>query len=81
MYFNVWDRSTAQWSISMTCPTLSTWYTFASIGLATNTSTIYLDFQGDNVDATWRVSALQIHLFDTMSQAQAFLAGGAYAAS
>ena len=81
MYFNVWNRSTAQWSISMTCPTLSTWYTFASIGLATNTSTIYLDFQGNNVDATWRVSALQIHLFNTMSQAQAFLAGGAYAAS
>ena len=81
MYFNVWDRSTAQWSTGMTCSTLNTWYTFASIGLATNTSTIYLDFQGNNVDATWRVSALQIHLFNTMSQAQAFLAGSAYAAS
>jgi hypothetical protein len=81
LVFNVWNRSTAQWAIDMICPTLNTWYTFASIGLATNTATISLDFQGNDVDATWRVSALQIHLFDTMSQAQAFLAAGAYAAS
>ena len=81
MSFYVGNRGSAQFSNRMICPTLNKWYSFAAIGKATNAGSIYLDFWGENVDATWRVSAFQIHQFDTFYEAQAFLQSGAYAAS
>ena len=57
--------------------------TFAAIGYSAGGQELYLDFYGDTTtgDCTWRVSAYQIHRFDTCEQAQAFLCSGAFAES
>lgn len=77
----VWDRDTAQLVALMTAPALNKWYTFAAIGYSAGSQTLYLDFSGSNENCTWRVSAYQIHRFDTLEQAQSFLSSGAFAES
>lgn len=79
--FNWWNRSTQQAAKSMRCATLNDWYSFAAIAQAAGGESIYFDFQGTGVDATWRVAAIQIHYFDTLLQAQNFLASGVFAES
>ena len=81
VHFRVWNRSTAQFSTGLACPTLGRWYSFAAIGKATNTNAIFLDCRGANVDATWRLSAFQIHQFDSFTEAKAFLQSGVFAES
>ena len=75
----VWDRSLNQFAGPMLPST--EWQTFASIGYANGAFSQLLDFSGTGVDATWRVSAYQIHRFNTYAQAQAFLASGVFAES
>lgn len=77
--FYVWDRSNTQFSVFMSAPTLNKWYSFASIGQSTGASSLYLDVSGDGGICTWRLSAYQLHRFDTFNEAQAFLASGVYA--
>ena len=77
--FNVWDRGTAQLAVNIRVPTVGKWYTFAGIGYSPGSQTMYLDFQGLNQTATWRMSAWQCLRFDTQEQAQAYLASFAYA--
>jgi hypothetical protein len=78
---NVWDRDTAQFSIQMGVPTLNNWYTFAALGYSAGGQVLYLDFSGRDQTCTWRISAYQIHRFNTMQQAQTFLASGVFAES
>lgn len=77
--FNVWDRSTAQLATGISLPTIGDWYTVAGMGYSPGGQTMYLDFQGVNQTATWRVSAWQVLRFDTQEQAQAYLISRAYA--
>ena len=79
----IWNRDTAQFVIDMQAPAPNKWYTFAAIGYSAGGQTLYLDFYGGATteDCTWRVSAYQIHRFDTREQAQAFLCSGAFAES
>lgn len=79
----VWDRSNAQLAISMAAPELNKWYTMAAIGYAAGGQTLFLDFGGGAVTetCTWRVSAYQIHYFQTIEQAQSFLISGAFTES
>ena len=81
LLFYVWDRGSNQFSISMEVPDLNNWYSFAAIGYSSGAGNLFLDFGGDGVAATWRVSAFQIHRFDTFAKAQAFLNSGTYATS
>jgi hypothetical protein len=72
--FWVWDRSSAQLA-GFECNTVGKWYTFAALSYSPGGQTLYLDFNGDT---TWRVSAYQVHRFDTREQAQDFIASRAY---
>ena len=81
MSFYVWDRSSTQFSTFVTTGSSDQWYSFAAIGYSSGVNSLFLDFGGNNVTATWRVSAFQIHRFDTFAQAQAFLNSGTYATS
>lgn len=74
----VWDRSTAQLA-GFECNTIGKWYTFAALSYSPGGQTLLLDFGGLGGDATWRVSAYQLHRFDTREQAQDFIASRAYA--
>lgn len=74
----IWDRSTAQFIGYVGAPKINTWYTYAGYGYSPDNQTLYLDFRGDNTDCTWRVSAYQMHRFDTMEEAQSFLVSGAF---
>jgi hypothetical protein len=79
---HVWDRSTAQFAVNMSIPALNTWYTLAAIGYSSGSQSLFpLDFQGQGVTATWRVSAYQMHRFDTREQAADFLASCVYVES
>jgi len=77
--FYIWDRSTAVLASVISCPTLNKWYSFAAIGYSAGAQTLYLDTQGSGTDCTWRLSAYQIHRFDSYEEAQSFLANGVYA--
>ena len=77
--FYVWNRAANQFSIFMPVPTLNKWYSFASIGQSTGASSLFLDVTGDGGNCTWRLSAYQIHRFDSFNEAQTFLASGVYA--
>jgi len=79
--FYVWDRSTAQLAIAGTCNTVGHWETFAAIGYSAGGQTLYLDFSGNGGDVTWRISAYQIHRFDTRQDAQAFILSSVFAES
>jgi hypothetical protein len=80
---SIWDRSTSQFISYFQAPALNKWYTVAGIGYSPGGQTLYLDFTGGAVTetCTWRVSAYQIHRFDTHEQAQSFLQSGAFAES
>lgn len=79
----IWNRSSNQFVTAMQAPALNKWYTFAAIGYSAGGQSLYLDFYGSGTteDCTWRISAYQIHRFDTLEQAQSFLASGAFAES
>jgi hypothetical protein len=77
----IWDRSAAQFAISIEAPSLNKWYTFAAIGYSAGGQSLQLDFKGSNEDCTWRTSAYQILRFDTLEQAQSFLDSGVFAES
>jgi hypothetical protein len=80
--FDIWNQSTKQMARTLICPTVGDWYSFAGIGYSDAASgTLFLDAIGAGVTATWRLSAWQIHKFNTLAQAQAFLNSYAYAAS
>lgn len=80
--FSIWNRGTKQMATSFTCPSVGNWYSFAGIGYSDAASgQLYLDANGTGVNATWRLSAWQMHKFNTLAQAQAFLNSYAYAAS
>jgi hypothetical protein len=80
--FNIWNRGTKQMARNFTCPSVGDWYSFAGIGYSDAASgQLYLDATGTGVNATWRLSAWQMHKFNTLAQAQAFLNSYAYAAS
>ena len=79
--FRVWNSSTTQFMASFKVPALNRWYTVASIGYFSGAVTQYLGITGSNADCTWRLSAWQVHRFDTETEAQSFLMSGAYAES
>lgn len=79
--FKVWNSSTTQFMASFQVPELDRWYTVASIGYFSGASTQYLAVTGNDTDCTWKLSAWQVHRFDTEIEAQSFLMSGAYAAS
>ena len=79
---HVWDRGSAQLTTSMAIPDLNKWYTLAAMGYSSGSQFLYpLDFQGQGVTATWRVSAYQMHRFNTREQAADFLASCVYVES
>ena len=76
------DLNLAQFAISMTVPDLNTWRTLTAIGYSPGGQLLYpLIFQGTGVTSTWRVSAYQLHKFDTRQEAANFLASGVYVES
>jgi hypothetical protein len=77
----VWDRSTAQLAQQIRAPSVGKWYTAAAIGHSDGSQTLYLDFSGNDGDVTWRVSAYQIHRFDTQQEAFMFLQSNVFAES
>lgn len=77
----VWDRSTVQLAIAITNTVVGRWETFAAIGYSGGGETLYLDFSGKGGDVTWRISAYQIHRFDTLQDAQDFIASNVFAES
>lgn len=77
----VWDRSTAQLAQQIRAPSVGKWYTAAAIGHSDGGQTLYLDFSGLDGDVTWRVSAYQIHRFDTEMEAWNFIHSNVYAES
>lgn len=79
--FNVWDRSTAQFTLQMECETQNKWYSFAALAYSAGSQTLYLDTRGDGTLCTWRLSAYQIHRFNSRDEAVSFLASGAYTES
>ena len=79
--FYWWDRNTVQMAIQMQCPTVGRWYSFAAIAYSPGGQSMYLDIGGTGGDATWRMSAMQMHRFDTLEQAQSFLMSGVFAES
>lgn len=78
---HVWDRSTVQLATGIMAPSTGKWYTASAIGYSTGGQTLYLDFSGMNGDVTWRVSAYQIHRFDTEMDAWNFIQSNVYAES
>jgi hypothetical protein len=79
--FYVWDRGTSQFTIQMTCETQNKWYSFAAIAYSAGSQNLYLDVGGSNATCTWRLSAYQIHRFNSRDEAASFLASGAYTES
>lgn len=79
-----WNASTIQFANGFTPPALNRWYTFAGIGYSPGGQTIYLGFNGSNGVTgelcTWRKSAVQMMRFDTLEEAQSFLASRVFAA-
>ena len=76
----LWDRSVKQFVVGAEIPSLDRWYTLAAVGYSDGTAgTIFVDFQGDGGNCTWRVSAFQAMRFDTYAQANMYLESGAYA--
>jgi hypothetical protein len=77
----IWDRNTAQFALMDIPSTLNKWYTLAAMAYSPGSQTLYVDFTGTNTTATWRISAYQMHKFDTRQQAANFLASGIYTES
>lgn len=81
--FSLWDRSTQQAFLYATTPDhAGGWYTVASIFYSESTSgTLQLDVVGPAVtaDCTWRMSALQLMVFNTELQARSYLNSRVYA--
>jgi hypothetical protein len=77
----VWDRNTAQMATNIRGSVNGEWNSFAAIGYSAGGQTLYLDFNGLNGDVVWRVSAYQIHVFNTRERAQDFIASGVFAES
>lgn len=78
---HLWNRGTVQFSTTITAPSLNRWYTFGGIGYSPGSQSFYLDFSGDGTDCTWRMSAYQLHRFDSMVEAHSFLESKVYASS
>lgn len=78
---NVWDRAAAQLVASARVNKIGYWQTFAAVGYSAGSQTLYLDFSGNDGDVTWRVSAYQIHRFDTQQEAFMFLQSNVFAES
>ena len=76
------DLNLVQLATGMTVPNLNNWYTLAAIGYSPGAQVFApLIFQGTGVTSTWRVSAYQLHRFDTRQEAANFLASGVYVES
>jgi len=78
---NVWDRASAQLVSGVRVNKVGYWQTFAAVGYSAGSQTLYLDFSGNDGDVTWRVSAYQIHRFDTQQDAFMFLQSNVFAES
>jgi hypothetical protein len=76
-----WNRSASQFATSMEVPSLNRWFTFCAIGYADASHTMFLDFRGSNENCTWRISAVQLHEFDSRHEAENFTASRIYAES
>jgi hypothetical protein len=82
IFLHVWDFNLAQFAVSMSVPDLNTWRTLAALAYSPGGQALYpLTFQGSGATATWRVSAYQLHRFDTRQQAANFLASCVYTES
>ena len=81
IYLHIWDRNTAQFIINVGCDTSVGWRTLAGVAYSAGGQTLYWDFQGNGVNATWRVSAFQLHKFTTQQEAFDFIASGVFAES
>lgn len=77
----VWNRSDSQLAQQIIAPSVGKWYTAAAIGHSDGGDSLYLDFSGLGGDVTWRVSAYQIHRFDTEMEAWQFIHSNVYAES
>ena len=79
--FYIWDRANAQFATQMTCETQNKWYSFSAMAYSAGSQTLYLDASGNNATCTWRLSAYQIHRFNSRDEAASFLSSGAYTES
>ena len=77
----IWDRNTAQLATGMTVPKLNKWYTLTAMAYSAGSQNLYLDFGGNNATCTWRVSAYQMHRFDTQQEGSNFLASSVFVES
>lgn len=78
---NIWDQSTASFVTGARVPSVGKWYTLAAVGYSAGGQSLFLDFSGLNGDVTWRVSAYQIHRFDTEQEAWNFIHSNVFAES
>jgi hypothetical protein len=78
---NIWDQSTAPFVTGARVPSVGKWYTLAAVGYSGGGQSLFLDFSGLNGDVTWRVSAYQIHRFDTEQEAWNFIHSNVFAES
>lgn len=77
--FSIDDQGTNILS-NINIPTVGKWYTIGVLGKAAATATQAL-WVTTGANATWRLSAFQIHEFSSRLEAQQFLESGAYAES
>jgi len=77
--FSVTNLGTAQMATELTAPSNNVWHTIAAYAYSPGGQTMQLWVRGSGSNATWRMSAIQIHTFPTQRQAQDFITGGVYA--
>ena len=78
--FFLWDRSTVQ-AGSIAAPSLNKWQTIGVIAYSPGAQTFYFDIGATAASVTLRMSAFQIHRFDTLIEAEQFVKSMAYIAS
>jgi hypothetical protein len=74
----LWDRGSTNFVIFNNLTITDGWSTLAGIGYSSGAQSFFVDFAGLGLTSTWRFSAVQLHVFDRLSDAQNFLASGVF---
>jgi len=80
-YVNISDGSTAFYITNLQAPAANVWYSYAAIAYFDSAKTLGLSFSGNNANCVWKVSAYQMHRFDSRQQAINFVQSNAFAES
>ena len=79
--FNISDGSTAFYITGLTVPSKNIWYSYAAMAYFDTAKTLGVSFAGNNATCVWKLSAYQMHRFDTRTQAINFLSSNVFSES